>query len=139
MANTEADLGGHPIPSRRPHVALVCSGFAKVVADAKYGELLGAHLVGPDVSELLPEVTLAQKWDLTAGRHPALGFGHPLGDQIGHEDHCESAVPEGNDYPWDACLVRRSPPQLCGIASGCACRGGGGRSAWVCRPCWPPR
>ncbi|BBY99705.1 dihydrolipoyl dehydrogenase [Mycolicibacterium fallax] len=41
------------------------TGFAKVIADAKYGELLGAHLIGPDVSELLPELTLAQKWDLT--------------------------------------------------------------------------
>jgi len=40
-------------------------GFAKVIADARYGELLGAHLIGPDVSELLPELTLAQKWDLT--------------------------------------------------------------------------
>ncbi|WP_096284438.1 dihydrolipoyl dehydrogenase [Mycobacterium ahvazicum] len=42
------------------------SGFVKLVADAKYGELLGGHLVGHDVSELLPELTLAQKWDLTA-------------------------------------------------------------------------
>ena len=42
------------------------SGFVKLVADAKYGELLGGHLIGHDVSELLPELTLAQKWDLTA-------------------------------------------------------------------------
>jgi dihydrolipoyl dehydrogenase len=42
------------------------SGFVKLVADARYGELLGGHLVGHDVSELLPELTLAQKWDLTA-------------------------------------------------------------------------
>jgi len=41
-------------------------GFVKVVADGTHGELLGAHLVGPDVSELLPELTLAQMWDLTA-------------------------------------------------------------------------
>jgi dihydrolipoamide dehydrogenase len=41
-------------------------GFVKIVADSQYGELLGAHLIGPDVSELLPELTLAQKWDLTA-------------------------------------------------------------------------
>ena len=40
-------------------------GFVKLVSDAKYGELLGGHLIGPDVSELLPELTLAQKWDLT--------------------------------------------------------------------------
>ena len=41
-------------------------GFVKLVADAEYGELLGAHMVGPDVSELLPELTLAQRFDLTA-------------------------------------------------------------------------
>lgn len=41
-------------------------GFVKIVADAKHLEFLGAHMVGPDVSELLPELTLAQKWDLTA-------------------------------------------------------------------------
>lgn len=41
-------------------------GFVKLVADTQYGELLGAHLIGPDVSELLPELTLAQKWELTA-------------------------------------------------------------------------
>ncbi|WP_336705945.1 dihydrolipoyl dehydrogenase [Oerskovia sp. USHLN155] len=55
------------------------TGFVKLVADARYGELLGGHLIGPDASELLPELTLAQKWDLTAselGRnvhtHPTL-------------------------------------------------------------------
>jgi dihydrolipoamide dehydrogenase len=42
------------------------AGFVKIVADAKYNELLGAHMIGPDVSEMLPELTLAQKWDLTA-------------------------------------------------------------------------
>lgn len=41
-------------------------GFVKLVADGENLELLGGHLVGPDVSELLPELTLAQKWDLTA-------------------------------------------------------------------------
>ncbi len=55
------------------------TGFVKVVADATHGELLGAHMIGPDVTELLPELTLAQQWDLTAeevGRnihaHPTL-------------------------------------------------------------------
>ncbi|GGF95235.1 dihydrolipoyl dehydrogenase [Rhodococcoides trifolii] len=41
------------------------TGFVKLIADTKYGELIGGHLIGPDVSELLPELTLAQKWDLT--------------------------------------------------------------------------
>jgi dihydrolipoamide dehydrogenase len=42
------------------------TGFVKMVADAKYGEILGVHMIGPDVTELLPELTLAQLWDLTA-------------------------------------------------------------------------
>ncbi|HYB82844.1 MAG TPA: dihydrolipoyl dehydrogenase [Mycobacterium sp.] len=55
------------------------SGFVKLVADGKHGELLGGHMIGHDVSELLPELTLAQKWDLTANElvrnvhtHPTL-------------------------------------------------------------------
>ncbi len=36
-------------------------GFVKLISDAKYGELLGGHLIGPDVTELLPELTLAQQ------------------------------------------------------------------------------
>ena len=34
-------------------------------ADAKYGEILGAHMVGPDVTELLPELSLAQFMEIT--------------------------------------------------------------------------
>lgn len=41
-------------------------GFAKIITDAKYGEILGAHLIGPEVSELLPELTLAQRMEMTA-------------------------------------------------------------------------
>ncbi len=42
------------------------TGFAKLVTNADTDELLGGHLVGDGVSELLPELTLAHKWDLTA-------------------------------------------------------------------------
>ncbi len=41
------------------------AGFVKLISDAKYGELLGAHLIGPEVTELLPELTLARMWELT--------------------------------------------------------------------------
>ena len=53
------------------------SGFVKIVADAKYNEILGAHLIGPDVTELLPALTLAQKWDLTADEVARNVFAHP--------------------------------------------------------------
>ncbi|MFB7708634.1 dihydrolipoyl dehydrogenase [Streptomyces sp. NPDC056105] len=56
------------------------TGFVKVISDNRYGELLGAHLIGPEVTELLPELTLAQQWDLTVHEvarnvhaHPTLG------------------------------------------------------------------
>jgi dihydrolipoamide dehydrogenase len=53
------------------------TGFVKLIADAKYGELLGGHLIGPDVTELLPELTLAQKWELTAEEVARNVHAHP--------------------------------------------------------------
>lgn len=41
------------------------SGFVKIISDKKYGELLGAHMIGANVTELLPELTLARQWELT--------------------------------------------------------------------------
>ncbi|GAA2803248.1 dihydrolipoyl dehydrogenase [Kitasatospora paracochleata] len=67
-ANGKAHGLAHPI------------GFVKVISDNTHGELLGAHLIGPEVTELLPELTLAQQWDLTVHEvarnvhaHPTLG------------------------------------------------------------------
>ena len=52
-------------------------GFVKIVADATYHEIIGAALIGPDVTELLPTLTLAQKWDLTADEVARNVFAHP--------------------------------------------------------------
>lgn len=56
------------------------TGFVKLLSDGEHGELIGAHLIGPEVTELLPELTLAQQWDLTVHEvarnvhaHPTLG------------------------------------------------------------------
>jgi len=40
-------------------------GWVKLVVDEKYGEILGAHMIGPEVTELLPELTLARMLELT--------------------------------------------------------------------------
>ena len=53
------------------------TGFVKLVADAKYNEIIGAHMIGPDVTELLPALTLAQRWDLTADEVARNVFAHP--------------------------------------------------------------
>ena len=52
-------------------------GFVKVVADAEHNEIIGAHMIGPDVTELLPVLTTAQKWDLTADEVARNVFAHP--------------------------------------------------------------
>jgi dihydrolipoamide dehydrogenase len=52
-------------------------GFVKIVADAKHNEIVGAHMIGPEVTELLPALTLAQKWDLTADEVARNIFAHP--------------------------------------------------------------
>lgn len=40
-------------------------GFVKLVVDKKYGEILGAHLVGPEVTDLTGELSLAKSMELT--------------------------------------------------------------------------
>ena len=40
-------------------------GFVKLIFDAKYGELLGAHMIGENVTELLAELVLARKLEAT--------------------------------------------------------------------------
>jgi dihydrolipoamide dehydrogenase len=52
-------------------------GFVKIVADATYNEIVGAHMIGPEVTELLPALTLARQWDLTADEVARNVFAHP--------------------------------------------------------------
>ncbi|MBB6628931.1 dihydrolipoyl dehydrogenase [Nocardioides sp. KIGAM211] len=64
------------------------AGFVKIVADAEYNEIIGAHLIGPDVTELLPALTLAQQWDLTADEVARNIFAHPtLGESVKEAIH----------------------------------------------------
>ncbi len=50
----------------KAHAIGEARGFVKMVFDAKYGEVLGAHLIGPDVTELIGELTVARTLDATA-------------------------------------------------------------------------
>ena len=40
-------------------------GFVKIIFDAKYGELLGAHIIGAEATELIAEVGLAKSMEAT--------------------------------------------------------------------------
>lgn len=63
-------------------------GFVKVIADAEHNEIIGAAMIGPDVTELLPVLTLAQQWDLTADEVGRNVFAHPtLGEAVKEAIH----------------------------------------------------
>ncbi len=53
------------------------AGWVKLIVDEKYGELLGATLVGPEVTELLPELTLAHMMELTTSEIARNVHAHP--------------------------------------------------------------
>ncbi len=52
-------------------------GFVKIIADAKYGEILGVHMIGPEVTELLPEWVLARNYELTPHEVGRTVHAHP--------------------------------------------------------------
>ena len=53
------------------------AGWVKLITDARYGEILGAHMIGPEVTELLPELTIAQMAELTAAEISRNVHAHP--------------------------------------------------------------
>lgn len=57
-------------------------GWVKLVVDEKYGEILGAHLIGPEVTELLPELTLARMMELTPAEIARNVHAHPTLSEV---------------------------------------------------------
>ncbi|MBN1453216.1 MAG: dihydrolipoyl dehydrogenase [Anaerolineales bacterium] len=58
------------------------AGFVKLVVDEKYGEILGAHMIGPEVTELLPELTLAHMMELTPAEIARNVHAHPTLSEV---------------------------------------------------------
>ncbi|MBU3699007.1 MAG: dihydrolipoyl dehydrogenase [Candidatus Kapabacteria bacterium] len=60
-AGYEIKVGKFPFTANgKAHGIGKAQGFVKLVFDAKYGELLGAHLIGPDVTEMIGEMGIAR-------------------------------------------------------------------------------
>jgi dihydrolipoamide dehydrogenase len=77
-AGYEVNVGRFPFQPNGKALGLgEREGFVKIVADARYGEILGAHLVGPEVTELLPELTLARFAELTSDEIARNVHAHP--------------------------------------------------------------
>ena len=75
-AGYEVKVGKFPFSaSGKASAAGANEGFVKVIYDAKYGEWLGAHMVGANVTEMIAEVVAARKLETTG--HEILKTVHP--------------------------------------------------------------
>jgi len=75
-AGFELKVGKFPFSaSGKASAAGVKDGFVKVIYDAKYGELLGCHMIGANVTEMIAEIVVARKLETTG--HEILKSIHP--------------------------------------------------------------
>ena len=75
-AGFEIKVGKFPfMASGKASAAGATEGFVKVIYDAKYGEFLGCHMIGMNVTEMIAEAVVARKLETTA--HEILNAIHP--------------------------------------------------------------
>jgi len=74
----EVKVGQFPFQANGKALGLGDSGgWVRIITDEKYGEILGAQMVGPEVTELLPELTLAQMMEMTTSEIARNIHAHP--------------------------------------------------------------
>ncbi|BBK31944.1 dihydrolipoamide dehydrogenase [Stella humosa] len=82
----EVKVGRFPFIGNGKAIALgETEGLAKTVFDAKTGELLGAHLIGPEVTELIQGYTIARTLETTEADLMGTTFPHPTISEVMHE------------------------------------------------------
>ena len=75
-AGFEIKVGKFPYTaSGKAAAAGAKDGFVKLIFDAKYGELIGAHLIGANVTEMIAEIVVARKLEITG--HDLIKSVHP--------------------------------------------------------------
>lgn len=82
-AGYEIQVGKFPfLPNGKAQAVNETRGFIKIVTDAKYGEILGAHMVGDEATELLPELSLAQFMEITPAEIARTVHAHPTLSEV---------------------------------------------------------
>jgi dihydrolipoamide dehydrogenase len=85
-AGYEVKVGKFPFIGNGKAIALgEAEGFVKTVFDAKTGELLGAHMVGAEVTELIEGYTVAKQLETTEAELIETVFPHPTLSEMMHE------------------------------------------------------
>jgi dihydrolipoamide dehydrogenase len=85
-AGYEIKVGRFPFIASGKALAMAeHDGWVKIVSDARYGEILGATIVGPEATELIQELALARSAELTADDLAATIYAHPTLSEAIHE------------------------------------------------------
>ncbi len=74
----ELKIGRYPFRSHGKALALnETEGFVKLIFDARYGELLGAHIIGPEATEMIAELVVARTLETTQEQIVETIHAHP--------------------------------------------------------------
>ncbi|WP_066652100.1 MULTISPECIES: dihydrolipoyl dehydrogenase [Sphingomonas] len=85
-AGYEVKVGNFPFIGNGKAIALgEAEGFVKTVFDAKTGELLGAHMIGAEVTELIQGYTVGKTGELVEADFMNTVFPHPTLSEMMHE------------------------------------------------------
>jgi dihydrolipoamide dehydrogenase len=91
----EVEVGKFPfLPNGKALALGENHGFVKIVAERTSGEIVGAVIVGPEATELLPELVLAKSWELTPDEIAYAVHGHPtLNEAVAEAAHAVFGKP----------------------------------------------
>ena len=85
-AGLDIKVGNFPFAANGKAIALgETDGFIKTIFDAKTGELLGAHMIGAEVTELLQGYGIAMRLETTEEELMHTIFAHPTLSEMMHE------------------------------------------------------
>ncbi|MBN2257714.1 MAG: dihydrolipoyl dehydrogenase [Anaerolineaceae bacterium] len=94
-AGMDVKIGKFPFQANGKSLGMgESNGFVKILTERNSGRIIGVHMIGPDVSELLPELTLAQRNSLTVTAVMKNIHAHPtLGEAIQETAHLIEGLP----------------------------------------------
>ncbi|AZA50759.1 dihydrolipoyl dehydrogenase [Chryseobacterium carnipullorum] len=76
--NISYHVGKFPFSaSARARASMDTEGFAKVLVDPKYGEILGVHIIGARAADLIAQAVIAQEYEVTAEDMFRISYAHP--------------------------------------------------------------
>jgi dihydrolipoamide dehydrogenase len=82
----EYSVGTYQLKSHGKAIAVgATEGFVKIITSKPYGEILGAHIIGEDASELIAEMGLAKRLEATAEDIISTMHAHPTMAESIHE------------------------------------------------------